>query len=46
MVNRKRNYENEVNGRKSPILKTAPSENIALAKTYVNALKKVGVLKK
>ena len=46
MVNRKRNYENEVNSRKSTILKTAASEDIALVKTYVNALKKVGVLKK
>ena len=27
MVNRKQNYENEVNSWKSPILKTAPSEN-------------------
>ena len=45
MANRKRNWENKVSSRKSTILKTASSEKVALAKTYIPALKKVGVLK-
>ena len=46
MANRKRNWENKVSSQKSAILKTASSEKVALAKTHMNALKKVGVLKK
>ena len=46
MANRKRNWENKVSSRKSTILKTASSEKVALAKTHINASKKVGVLKK
>ena len=42
MVNRKCNYENKVSSLKSTILKTAFSEKVAHAKTYINALKKVG----
>ena len=46
MLNRKSNCENKVSSRKSTILKTASSEKAALAKAYITALKKVGVLKK
>ena len=46
MLNRKSNCENKVSSRKSTILKTASSEKVALAKAYITALKKVGVLKK
>ena len=46
MVNRKRNYESKVSSRKSTILKTASSKKVALTKTYIIALKKVGVLTK
>ena len=46
MINRKRNCENKVSSRKSIILKTASSEKVALAKTYITVLKKAGILKK
>ena len=46
MINRKSDSENKVSSRKSSILKTASSEKVALAKAYITALKKVGVLKK
>ena len=46
MIKRKHNCENKVSSPKSTILKTASSEKVALAKTYITALKKVGVLKK
>ena len=46
MINRNSNCENKVSSPKSTILKTASSEKVALAKAYVTALKKVGVLKK
>ena len=46
MINRKHNCKNKVSSPKSTILKTASTEKVALAKTYITALKKVGVLKK
>ena len=46
MINRKSDSENKVSSLKSSILKTASSEKVALAKAYITALKKVGVLKK
>ena len=46
MIYRKSNSENKVSSRKSSILKTASSEKVALAKAYITALEKVGVLKK
>ena len=46
VINRKHNCENKVSSRKSTILKTASSEKIALAKTYITVLKKARILKK
>ena len=40
MINRNPNCENKVSSWKSTILKTASSEKVALAKTYITALKK------
>ena len=45
MINRKHNCENKVSSPKSTILKTASSEKVALAKTYITALIKQGSLK-
>ena len=46
MVNRKHDCENKVSSGKSTILKIVSSEKLGLAKMYITALKKVGVLKK